>query len=216
MKLRILLGDDHALMLKGIRGLLEGSYEVVGQEENGRALVDAALRLTPDLVVLDISMPGMNGIEAARAINQALPQTKLVFLSMHATPIYLREALKAGASAYVLKSGAAEELLTAVEEAQKGSLYITPGFWEGVTDVTGEQRANAAPKVALTERQQQILELLSEGKRNKEIAQIASLSVRTVEFHRSRLMIRFRANTVAELTKFAMQEGLIGGPRVAV
>jgi DNA-binding NarL/FixJ family response regulator len=205
------LGDDHALVLKGIRGLLEPHYDIVGAEENGRALLEAALRLKPDLIVLDISMPVLNGIEAAREIKQSLPSVILVFLSMHSSVTYLRKALEAGATAYVLKSGAAEELLTAIEEARKGSLYITPDFWEDVNDVIGAWREPApASKIDLTFRQQEILQLLVEGKRNKEIAQITNLSVRTVEFHRSRLMSKLGANTVAELTKFAFQEGLIG------
>src|SRR5215469_17898784 len=114
---RILLGDDHSLILQGIRGLLASQYEVVGTVDNGKALLEAAFRLVPDVVILDISMPILNGIDAAREIRKALPATKLIFLSMHSNAIYLRKALEVGASGYVLKSGAAEELLIAIEAA---------------------------------------------------------------------------------------------------
>ena len=138
-RLRILLGDDHALILNGIKGLVESHYEVVGSEENGKALIEAALRLKPDLVVLDVSMPILNGIDAAREIKKALPSTKLVFLSMHSNAIYLRKALEAGASGYVLKSGAAEELLTGIEEARKGNVYVTPNFGQDVIESVRER-----------------------------------------------------------------------------
>jgi DNA-binding NarL/FixJ family response regulator len=209
-QLRILLGDDHSLILKGIKELVESRYEVVGTEENGKALIEAALRLQPDLVVLDISMPVMNGIDAAREIKKALPSVKLVFLSMHSKAIYLRKALEAGASAYVLKSGAAEELLTGIEEATKGNVYITPNFGQDVIEsVQNWREKGARSPMELTDRQKEILQLLAEGKQNKEIADIAHISVRTVEFHRSSLMIKLGAHSVVELTRFAIREGLI-------
>jgi DNA-binding NarL/FixJ family response regulator len=212
VKLRILLGDDHSFILKGIKGLLEDHYEVVGAEENGKALVDAALRLKPDMVVLDVSMPILNGIDAAREIKKALPSIKLVFLSMHSNAIYLRKALEAGASGYVLKSGAAEELLTGIEEARKGKVYVTPNFGQDVIESARDWSENGARSpLELTDRQKQILQLLAEGRQNKEIAEIAHISVRTVEFHRSRLMTKLGARSIAELTRFAIQEGLIGG-----
>ena len=122
------------MLLKGIKALLESHYDVVGSEENGKALIEAALRLKPDLVVLDVSMPILNGIDAAREIKKTLPSTKLVFLTMQTNAIYLRKALEAGASGYVLKSGAAEELLTGIEEARKGNVYVTPDFGQDVID----------------------------------------------------------------------------------
>lgn len=208
--LRILLADDHSLILKGIKGLLENHYEVAGLSEDGKSLVEAAMRLEPDLVVLDIGMPILNGIDAARRIKKALPATKLIFLSMHANAIYLRKALEAGASGYVLKSGAAEELLTAIEEVRKGRVYVTPNFGHNVIESvrnTGETPSRLV--IELTDRQRQILQLVAEGRQNKEIAEIVHVSVKTVEFHRGRLLAKLGARSVAELTKFAIQEGLI-------
>ena len=208
--LRILLGDDHSLILKGIKGLLEGHYHVVGLAEDGKALVEAAARLEPDLVVLDVGMPILNGIDAARQIKKALPSVKLIFLSMHANPIYLRKALEAGASGYVLKSGAAEELLTALEEVRRGRVYITPIFGETVIE-SARSPAGTPSRVMieLTQRQRQILQLVAEGRSNKEIAEIVHVSVKTVEFHRARLLAKLGVKSVAELTRFAIQEGLI-------
>ena len=207
---RILLGDDHSLILEGIRGLLANHYQVVGTESNGKGLVQAALRLAPDLVVLDVSMPILNGIEAAREIKKALPAVKLVFLSMHSNAIYLRKALEAGASAYVLKSEAAEELLKAIEAARNNDSYVSPGFGRDVIEsVLNWPDKSTRVVIELTARQREILQLIAEGKQNKEIAEILHVSVKTVEFHRSRLMSKLGTRNVAELTRFAIQEGLI-------
>lgn len=210
-KARVLLGDDHSLILEGIRRLLETHYEVVGWADNGKDIVQEASRLNPDLVVLDVSMPILNGIDAGREIRKANPLTKLVFLSMHANAIYLRKALEAGASAYVLKSGASEELLEAIEAARKGNSYVSPGFGR---DVIESLRHSPQPSVRavldLTSRQRQILQLIAEGKHNKEIAEILCVSIKTIEFHRGRLMAKLGTHTVAELTRFAIREGLTG------
>ena len=169
------------------------------------------MRLNPDLVVLDVSMPILNGIDAGREIKKANPATKLVFLSMHANAIYLRKALEVGASAYVLKSGASEELLQAIEAARKGNSYVSPGFGRDVIEsVRHSPRVSTRAVQDLTARQRQILQLIAEGKQNKEIAEILCVSVKTVEFHRGKLMLKLGAHTVAELTRFAIQEGLIG------
>ncbi len=209
-KVRIVLGDDHSLIVEGVRRLLENHYDVVGAADNGQALVKAALRLVPDVVVLDVSMPILNGIDAAREIKKALPAAKLVFLSMHANAIYLRKAWETGASAYVLKSGASEELLTAIETARKGGSYVSPGFGRDLIGGLHERREKATRAVIeLTGRQRQILQLIAEGRQNKEIADILGVSVKTIEFHRSALMTKLGAHSVAELTRFAIQEGLI-------
>ena len=210
-KPRILLGDDHSVVVKGIIGLLEPDYEIVGTAENGKALVDAAVRLRPDLVVLDISMPILNGIDAAREIKRVLPSTKLVFLSMHSSAVYLRKALEAGASGYVLKSGAAEELREAIAAARQGRIYVTPQF---DPELMARVQSGAVPRspVELTDRQKQILQLVAEGRQSKEIAGILHVSVKTVEFHRSRLMAKLGARSIAELTRCAIQEGLIAAP----
>jgi DNA-binding NarL/FixJ family response regulator len=210
---RVLLGDDHSIIIRGIQELLASDYDVVGSADNGKSLVDAALRVIPDIVVLDISMPVLNGIDAARAIKKALPATKLVFLSMHSNAIYLRRALDAGASGYVLKSAAFQELLTAIEAARKGESYVSPGFGQDVIEsVRNWPEKSSRQVIALTGRQRQILQLIAEGKQNKEIAELLQVSVKTVEFHRSRLMTKLGAHTVAELTRLAIEEGLISSP----
>ena len=210
-KLRVLIADDHPMILEGIRRMLAIHYDVVGSATNGKDLVEAADRLAPDAVVLDINMPILNGIDAARDIKKARPATTLVILSMYSNAIYLRKAMEAGASAYVLKTGASEELLAAIETATKGGSYVSPGFGQDVIDSLQRPPDKVTRAVIeLTDRQRQILQLIAEGKQNKEIAEILGVSVKTVEFHRSSLMAKLGAHTVAELTRFAIQEGLIG------
>jgi DNA-binding NarL/FixJ family response regulator len=210
---RILLADDHSLVLAGIRQLLDGRHTIVGTAEDGRSLVRSALQLEPDLIVLDVSMPVLNGIDAAAEIKSSLPRTKFIFLTMHASPTYLRRAIAAGALGYVLKSEAAEELLTAIQEVHAGRLCVSPSFGpEVVANARDWLNKPGKAGLQLTERQKQILQMVAEGKQNKEIAEIAQISVKTVEFHRARLMSKLDAHTVAELTKFAIQEGLITLP----
>jgi DNA-binding NarL/FixJ family response regulator len=209
-KTRVLLGDDHAFILDGIRAVLQAQYEVVGQAQDGRALVDAAERLKPDVVILDISMPSLNGFEAAQQIKKNRPQVKLIFLSQHLNPAYLRQALKLGASGYVLKSGATGELQQAIGEVLRGRTYITPAFGQNVIDGLWSRSGEVNNQTEeLTERQREILQLIVDGKGNKEIADILHVSVKTVEFHRARLMNRLGVRSVAELTKVALQQGLI-------
>ena len=209
-RLRVLLADDHSLVLDGIQRVLEGHCDLVGSVSDGKALVEAASRLVPDVVVLDVSMPTLNGIDAAREIRKAFPTIKLVFLSMHSNTIYLRKALEAGGSAYVLKSGASEELLTAISAAMKGNSYVSPGFGhEVIADLQNVPQKGTRAAIELTSRQRQIMQLIAEGKQNKEIAEVMSVSVKTVEFHRGRLMMKLGAHSVAELTRFAIHEGLV-------
>lgn len=211
---RIILGDDHSLVLEGIRRLLDSKYDVVASAENGKLLVSEALRLKPEIIVLDITMPILNGIDAAKEIHKALPETKFVFVSMHANAVYVRKAMEAGASGYVLKSGASDELLQAMEVARKGGTFLSPGLGHDVIeDINVRPRDSSHHVLDLTGRQRQILQLIAEGKQNKEVAAILHVSVRTVEFHRSRLMSRLGARTAAELSRFALNEGLIGPDR---
>ena len=212
MKARVLLGDDHALILDGLRNVLQTQYEIAGLAQDGRALVQAAEKLKPDLVVVDISMPLLNGFEAAKQIRKSLPHTKVIFLSQHLNPAYLKQALRLGASGYVLKSGATEELQKAIDAVLRGKTYITPAFGEDVIarlwNREGELNEESEE---LTERQREILQLIVEGRGNKEIADILHLSVKTIEFHRARIMAKLGVRTVAELTKAALQQGLIPG-----
>ena len=210
---RVLLADDHSLVLEGIRTLIESRYEIAGVVDNGDALVREAARTRPDLVVLDVSMPILNGIDAARAIRKEQPQVKLVFISMHASAVYVRKAIEAGGCAYVSKSDAAEELLTAIEQALMGRTYFSPGLGREVIERVNERSGqDSRHPHGLTSRQRQILQMIAEGKQNKEIAAILYVSVRTVEFHRSRLMSKLGAHSVAELTRLAIQEGLVDPP----
>jgi len=210
MKLRILLGDDHAFILAGVRAALGSEHVIVGQANDGRVLVEAAERLKPDLVILDISMPLLNGFESAKQILEQRPSTKLIFLSQHLNPAYLRHALKLGASGYLLKSDSSEELPRAIEAVSRGEVYITRAFsrevienlWNRDGDVN-----NAAGE--LTDRQREILQLIVNGKANKEIADLIHVSIKTVEFHRARLMSKLGVRSVAELAKVALQQGLI-------
>ena len=210
MKIRVLLGDDHGFILDGVRAALRAEYEVVGQANDGRALVEAAQRLKPDLVILDISMPLLNGFESAKQIHKIRPSAKLIFLSQHLNPAYLRHALKLGASGYVLKSDSSEELPRAIQSVMRGETYITRAFGQEVVDNlwsrTGEINNQ---EEQLTDRQREILQLLVAGKGNKEIADLLHVSVKTVEFHRARLMAKLGVRTAAELAKVALQQGLI-------
>jgi DNA-binding NarL/FixJ family response regulator len=211
---RIMVGDDHSLILEGIRALIDSKYDVVGSATDGKQLVSEALRLQPEIVVLDISMPIINGIDAAREIRKSLAETRFVFVSMHSNAIYVRKAMEAGGAAYVLKSGSWEELLDAIEMVRKGGIYLSPSLGNEVIDDVKARRSTSSPQgLDLTSRQRQILQLIAEGKQNKEIAAVLHVSVRTVEFHRSRLMSRLGARTAAELSRFALNEGLIGPER---
>ena len=211
-KASILLGDDHALILDGVRAALQVQFDIVGQAADGMALVEAAQRLRPDVVILDISMPLLNGFESARQIKKALPGTKLIFLSQHLNPAYLKQALKIGASGYVPKSGATEELQTAITTVLHGKTYITPAFGDDVISrLLNRSGELSNESEELTDRQREILQLIVEGRANKEIADILHLSVKTIEFHRARIMKRLGVKTSAELTKVALQQGLIPG-----
>lgn len=212
-KARIMLADDHSLILDGIRRLLADHHHLVGAAADGAALVREALVHQPEIVVLDVAMPILNGIDAAREIRKSLPKTKFVFISMHGNAIYVRKAVEAGASAYVLKSGASEELLKAIDKVWRGETFFSPGLDQDLIHEIAVQPVRVSRHVIeLTSRQRQILQLIAEGKQNKEIAGILFVSVRTVEFHRGRLMSRLGARTTAELTRCAIQHGLIGSP----
>jgi DNA-binding NarL/FixJ family response regulator len=192
---RILLADDHALMLDGFSNLLEPKYAVVGTVEDGKALVDAAIRLNPELIILDITMPVLNGIDAAREIRKHLPQTKLLFVTMHTSPTYLNAALEAGADGYAVKSSGRSEILSAVETVLAGNRYIAPGI--------------GGPGPALSTRERQILQLTAEGKSRKEVAFALGISEKTVAFHKDNLKRKLGLRSTAQLTRYALDQGLI-------
>lgn len=209
---RILLADDHVLVSHGIRATLEAQFEIVGHAGDGKALVEAAEALRPDAIVLDIGMPVLNGLEAAQRIRQILPAVKLVFLSQHRDPAYLRQTLRIGASGYVLKSEAAEELQHALAAVMRGEIFISPAFGEQViANLWNRSKEVSNETLELTGRQRQILQLIVEGRVNKEVADCLHVSLKTIEFHRARLMHKLGARTGAELAKVALQRGLITG-----
>jgi len=206
---RILLADDHTLVLEGLCRLLEEDYEVVGMVEDGRALIDAAQRLEPDVVVLDISMPLLNGLEAARQLRKLVPRSKLIFLTMHADPTYATEAFQVGACGFLLKRSAASELTQAIQAALKGQFYVTPVIAKDLLSPLVQTSPSSPPKGGtLTPRQREVLQLVAEGKSTKEIATILNISVKTVEFHKSHIMQQLDLHTTAELTKYAIAHGL--------
>ena len=211
-KPRVLMADDHSLILAGLRKLVEHDCEVVGTVEDGRALVEAAQKLRPDLILLDISMPLLNGLEAARQLRRLTPESKLIFLTMHASPTYATEAFQAGASGYLLKRSAASELSLAIRAALQGQHYLTPSLTKDVLDSalkpsTGER---GKPVSGLTARQREVLQLVAEGRNTKTIATLLNVSVKTVEFHKSRIMQQLGIHTTADLTKYAITHGITG------
>jgi DNA-binding NarL/FixJ family response regulator len=205
---RVLLADDHTLTLEGIRAVVEPHHEIVGVVMEGRALVEAALRLQPELIILDITMPLLNGIDAAIQIKKSLPETKLLFVTMHVNPAYLEAALNAGAMGYVLKSSAREELLDAINCVLNGRIYVTPSLSsEHLERFQNPARAAAALRLSMRERE--ILQLIAEGKSAKEIAYVLTISIKTVAFHRDNLKRKLGLRTTAELTKHAIEQGLV-------
>lgn len=212
-KPRVLLADDHTLVLEGFKRLLEEHSQVVGSVEDGRSLLDAAKRLQPDIVVMDISMPKLNGLDAARRLRKIVPQARLIFVTVHADPDYVTQAFKAGASGYLLKRSAGSELLQAVQAVASGNYYITSLV---AKDLVQSTLTRTAPSMTdsnrLTMRQREILQLVAEGLTLKEIASTLGLSPKTVEYHKSKLMEQLSLRTTAELTKFALTHGLTSAP----
>jgi len=207
---RVLLADDHRIFSEGLQRILESQYEVVGVSQNGRDLVADAQRLRPDVVVLDISMPFLNGIEATRRIQKSPHAPKIVVLTMHEDSTYATAAFQAGASGYVVKRSAAKEIFTAIEEAIQEHIYVSPLLASEFLDTVMEKREHREKmNPELSARQREILQLLAEGKSPKEIAAVLNISVRTVEFHKYRIMEATGAKTIAALTRYAIAHGFV-------
>jgi DNA-binding NarL/FixJ family response regulator len=209
-KPRVLIADDHSILLAGLRKLVEETCEVVGMVEDGRALLVAAERLKPELILLDISMPLLNGLDAARELKKRVPDAKLLFLTMHSSPTYATEAFKAGANGYLLKQSAAAELPRAIAAVLKGQSYLTPSITKPVLEMIlrpggAELKSSLAN---LTSRQREVLQLVAEGKSTKEMATLLNVSMKTVEFHKARLMEQLDLHSTPALIKFAITEGL--------
>ena len=209
MRPRVLLADDHTLVLEGLRRILEDKCDLVGTVEDGRTLVEAAERLRPDVILLDISMPLLNGLEAARIVRTRVPEAKIIFLTMHADPTYAREAFRAGASGYLLKRSATSELAKAISVVLRGRPYVTPLFPAQVLQPLGSDLLQLTPESgSLTPRQREVLQLVAEGHSAKEIAGQLKISKKTVDFHKGRIMDRLGLRTTSELTKYAVAHGV--------
>jgi DNA-binding NarL/FixJ family response regulator len=205
---RILLADDHTLLLGALEKLLSEDCDVVGQASDGRALVAAAEELKPDVIVLDISMPILNGVEAARQIKQKLRNVKLVFLTMNEDADLAAEAFRAGASAYLLKRSATSELPLAIREVMQGRSYVTPLVTEGLVESLLQPEPRK-PAHELTPRQREVLQLLAEGRSMKEVASVLNLTPRTVAFHKYRMMDELKVKSTAELVQYAVKHHIV-------
>lgn len=206
---RILLADDHSVVRSGFRALLTAQWdmEVVGEASNGREAVGMAEKLTPDVVLMDVTMPELNGIEATRRITKASPRTRILALSMHKDAVYVREILRAGAKGYLLKDSDEKDLLTAVRAVALGQAYLSPGVADAVLD---DYRKHVThPIDLLSSREREVLQMIAESRTNKEIASALHLSVYTVEAHRGRIMEKLNLHSIGELVRFAMRNGLI-------
>jgi DNA-binding NarL/FixJ family response regulator len=204
---RVLLADDHALLLGALEKMLSADCEVVGQVSDGRTLVTAAETLKPDVIVLDISMPVLNGLEAGRQIKQRLKSVKLVFVTMNQDPDLAAEAFRAGASGYLLKQSAASELMTAIRQVMAGRSYVTPLMTEGLMEAL-MQPPETGP-AELTPRQREILQLLAEGRSMKEVANELNITPSTVAFHKYRMMEQLKVKSSAELVQYAVKHHIV-------
>lgn len=210
--MNIVLVDDHQLLRDGLRALLEreGDLHVVGEASDGREGVETCLRLRPDVVVMDIGMHGLNGVDATRQIVAQLPRARVVALSMNADRRYVQAMFEAGAWAYLVKSSASDELIRAIRALDRGEKYVSPVVADAVVDVLllGTRGAQPDPLQALSPREREVLQLVAEGFTSKEIACRLGVAVSTVESHRKQIMAKLELRSVAELTKFAVRAGL--------
>lgn len=206
---RILLADDHQVVRRGFGLILSAQpgWEIVGEAANGREAVELTERLQPDLVVMDVSMPELNGIEATRRIAEFAPRCRILALSMHRDTVYVREILRAGAHGYLLKDASDQDLVDAVRAVSNGQGYLSPAVSDAV--LSDYRKHVTDPIDLLTSREREVLQLIAEGKTNKEIAQDLNLSVYTVDSHRSRIMEKLNLHSAGELIRFAIRNGLI-------
>jgi DNA-binding NarL/FixJ family response regulator len=206
---RVLLADDHEILVDGLRSVLEPQYEVVGAALDGRELLEAAAKLLPDVIVLDIGMPQLNGLDAARQLKRTMPKVKLVFLTVNKDPYVVGEAFRAGASAFLLKQSAALELTDAIQQVVKGGSYVTPRVAEGLTNVSfrsPEDRENAPQP---TPRQREVIQLLAEGRSMKAVADALHITPRTVAEHKYKVMELLQLKSNSDLVQYAIKHGII-------
>jgi len=206
---RVLLADDHLMLLDALKGLLEPAYSVVGSVLEGRALLKAADRLRPDVVVLDIAMPHLNGLDAGRQLKKKMPAVKLIFLTMNEDPFMVGEAFRAGASAFLLKQAAGLELTDAIAKVLKGGTYVTPSAAKGQTNISLREPQDRDHAPEPTSRQREVIQLLAEGRSMKEAAHILNITVRTIAAHKYSVMDLLQIETNAELVQYAVKHGII-------
>ena len=211
---RVVIAEDHTILREGLRALLsaESDLEVIGEAEDGRQAIRRVEELGPDLILTDLSMPKMNGVEAIREIKKRAPETKVLALTVHKAEEFILEVLQAGADGYVLKDASSEELMMAIKSVLGGKRYLSPSVSQMVIDGYLEGRksiASSSPWDTLTKHERQILELIAEGHKNKEIADYLYISVKTVEKHRANLMKKLDLHSAAALTAYAMERGLV-------
>jgi two-component system response regulator NreC len=213
MSIRVLIADDHKIMLAGLRSLLEKQtdFEVVAEAENGRKAVQMAQELKPDIVVMDVSMPDLNGIEATKQIIESLPETRVIALSMHSDKRFVMGMLRAGASGYLLKDCASQELANAIQQVAGGKKYLSPEITGVIIDdllLGGSSEDVATAASQLSAREREVLQLIAEGWSTKQIASHLYVSVKTIETHRRQIMKKLDLHNIADLTKYAVREGL--------
>jgi len=206
---RVLLADDHTMLLDAFRRLLEPQCEIVGTAADGRALVDLATNTRPDVIVLDISMPRLNGVDACAQLRRKMPELRLIFLTVNEDPDIAAEAIGLGASGYLLKSSASGELFTAIEQALAGKVYVTPLITKRLPLDAFLRKASKPGAEKLTVRQREVLQLLAEGRLMKEIADLLHVTVRTVVFHKYTIMKHLAVKTSAELVQYALEHGML-------
>jgi len=207
---RVLLADDHKILRQGLRTLLEREkdIQIVGEADNGRSSVKLTGELAPDVVVMDVAMPDLNGIDATRRITEAEPRTRVLALSMHSDGRYVKGMLQAGARGYILKDCAAEELTHAIRTVMAGQVYVSPGVTGAIVNDYVRQLSAADGPATLTPREREVLQLLAEGGSTANIAAGLHLSVKTIETHRKHIMDKLGLRSIAELTKYAIREGI--------
>jgi len=208
-KIRIVLADDHSVVRQGFRRILEAQpdMEIVGEASNGKEALESAAKFAPDVVVMDVAMPELNGIEATRRMAEVAPRTRVLALSMHKDSVYVREILRAGARGYLLKDAVDEDLIAAVRAVSRGEGYLSPGVADAV--LTDYRQHVTDPIDLLTSREREVLQLIAEGRTNKEIATTLNLSVYTVDAHRGRIMEKLNLHSTGELVRFAIRKGLV-------
>ncbi len=208
MPIQVLLADDHVIVRQGVRGLLEREgFKICGEAADGRDAIRLAEACHPDVAILDLAMPGLNGVDAAREIMRLQPQTKAIVLTMHKDEAYILQALSAGVSGYILKTQAAADLVQAIREVVRGSVYLSPGVSRAVVDAY--RAKSSVPPDPLSPREREILQLVAEGRTTKQIAAILGVSVKTADSHRSRLMAKLDIHETAGLVRYAIRRGLI-------